>query len=55
MAILRSPSHIKVELRYWSTTVSEEYASDIMDRFFDQLEQIVHHATKPLSVITSIG
>ncbi|KAF7521305.1 hypothetical protein PCG10_008406 [Penicillium crustosum] len=55
VAILPSPSHFKVELRYWSTTVSEEYASDIMDRLFDQLEQIVHHATKPLTVITSIG
>lgn len=55
MAILPSASHLTVELRYWSTTVSEEYASDIMDRLFNQLEQIVHHATKPLSVITSIG
>ncbi|KAJ5442977.1 AMP-dependent synthetase/ligase [Penicillium cf. griseofulvum] len=54
VAILPSPSHFKVELRYWSTTASEEYASDILDRLFDQLEQIVHHATKPLSVITGI-
>ncbi|KAJ5165579.1 AMP-dependent synthetase/ligase [Penicillium coprophilum] len=54
VAILPSPSSIKVELRYWSTTVSEEYASDILDRLFDQLEQIVQHATKPLSVMASI-
>ncbi|CAI7601318.1 unnamed protein product [Penicillium glandicola] len=55
VAILPSPSHFEVELRYWSTTASEEYASDILDRLFNQLEQIVHHATKPLSVITSVG
>ncbi|KAJ5829834.1 uncharacterized protein N7525_008087 [Penicillium rubens] len=55
VAILPSPSHLKVELRYWSTTVSEGYASDILDRLFSQLEQIVHHATKPVSVIASIG
>ncbi|KAJ5517741.1 hypothetical protein N7453_000163 [Penicillium expansum] len=55
VAILPSPSHFKVELRYWSTTVSEEYASDILDRLFNQLEQIVQHETKPLSFITSIG
>ncbi|KAJ6185390.1 hypothetical protein N7519_006691 [Penicillium mononematosum] len=55
VAILPAASHLKVELRYWSTTVSEEYASDILDRLFSQLEQIVHHATKPLSVITGIG
>ncbi|CAG8900395.1 unnamed protein product [Penicillium egyptiacum] len=55
VAILPSASDFKVELRYWSTTVSDEYASDILDRLFNQLEQIVHHATKPLSVITSIG
>lgn len=54
MAILPSATHLKVELRYWSTTVSEEYASDILDRLFRQLEQIVHYATKPLGVITSI-
>ncbi|KAJ5958098.1 AMP-dependent synthetase/ligase [Penicillium vulpinum] len=55
VAITPYPSHFKVELRYWSTTVSEEYASDILDRLFDQLEQIVNHATQPLSVITSVG
>ncbi|CAG7947155.1 unnamed protein product [Penicillium nalgiovense] len=54
VAILPSATHLKVELRYWSTTVSEEYASDILDRLFRQLEQIVHYATKPLGVITSI-
>jgi brevianamide F synthase len=32
VAILPSATHLKVELRYWSTTVSEEYASDILDR-----------------------
>ncbi|KAI2735138.1 hypothetical protein DTO012A8_10035 [Penicillium roqueforti] len=55
VAIIPSHSHFKVELRYWTTTASEEYASDILDCLFNQLEQIVHHATKPLSVITSIG
>jgi brevianamide F synthase len=54
VAILPSDSHFKVELRYWSTTASEEYASDILDRLFDQLEQIVHHATKPLSAIMGV-
>ncbi|KAJ5365909.1 AMP-dependent synthetase/ligase [Penicillium concentricum] len=54
VAILPSPSNFKVELRYWSTTVSEEYASDILNRLFEQLEQIVQHATKPLSIITGI-
>ncbi|KAI2745777.1 hypothetical protein DTO012A8_9916 [Penicillium roqueforti] len=55
VAIIPSHSHLKVELRYWTTTASEEYASDILDCLFNQLEQIVHHATKPLSAITSIG
>ncbi|KAJ5837051.1 AMP-dependent synthetase/ligase [Penicillium robsamsonii] len=54
VAVLPSGSNVEVELRYWSTTVSEEYASDILDRLFDQLEQILQHATKPLSVITGI-
>ncbi|KAJ5795254.1 hypothetical protein N7457_001853 [Penicillium paradoxum] len=53
VAIFPSPSEFQVELRYSSSTASEEYASDILDCLFTQLDQIVHHATMPLNDITT--
>ncbi|PKX97582.1 uncharacterized protein P174DRAFT_449186 [Aspergillus novofumigatus IBT 16806] len=51
VAVLLSPSQIDVELRYWASSASEDYASRILKCFLHHLEEILHHVSEPLSAI----
>ncbi|EPS26135.1 hypothetical protein PDE_01071 [Penicillium oxalicum 114-2] len=54
VAVHAAPSEIEVELRYWTSTASDQYASEILARMIRNLDMIVQDATKPLAIF-SIG
>ncbi|KAJ5128198.1 acetyl-CoA synthetase-like protein [Penicillium atrosanguineum] len=54
IAVSPSPSQIGIELRYWTSTASEEYASSILNLLIDHVDLIVQSATEPLRKVISI-
>ncbi|KAF3403877.1 Nonribosomal peptide synthase roqA [Penicillium rolfsii] len=48
VAVHTAPSAIEIELRYWTSTASEQYASGILARLLRNLDMIVQNATELL-------
>ncbi|RAH47819.1 acetyl-CoA synthetase-like protein [Aspergillus brunneoviolaceus CBS 621.78] len=51
LAVHTSPAQIEIELRYWTSTASEKYASEILARMLESLDLIVRNPTEPLQKI----
>ncbi|KAJ5575485.1 acetyl-CoA synthetase-like protein [Penicillium sp. DV-2018c] len=54
LAVHTSLSQIEIELRYWTSTASEKYASEILARMLEYLDLIVQNATEPLLKILRV-
>ncbi|KAL5359466.1 putative nonribosomal peptide synthase [Aspergillus floccosus] len=55
IVIYPSASYVEIELRHWTSTASDEYASDILHRIICNLDLIVLNPTKALSEVTAMG